>query len=57
MNGEQGFESPINVCLKQGKRLKVISRLRKESLASGNIEFENEYRCVSEGEENQQQTP
>ena len=50
MNGEQGFESPINVCLKQGKRLKVISRLRKESLASGNIEFENEYRCVDENE-------
>ena len=56
MEQEHSFESPVNVCLKQGKRLKVISRLRKESLANGNIEFENEYRCVSD-DDIQQQNP
>lgn len=49
MEEQQGFnESPVNVCLKQGKRLKVISRLRKESLAQGNVEFEHEYICSDE---------
>ena len=57
MEQEHSFESPVNVCLKQGKRLKVISRLRKESLASGNIEFENEYRCISDEDIQHEQNP
>lgn len=52
MDGEQGFESPVNVCLKQGKKLKVTSRLKRESLAQGNVEFEHEYSCSSESEQN-----
>ena len=53
MDGEQGFnESPVNVCLKQGKRLKITSRLKKESMANGVVEFENEYTCVGDEQQN-----
>ena len=54
MEQEHSFESPVNVCLKQGKRLKVISRLRKDALAQGSVEFEHEYKCI---DENEQQNP
>jgi hypothetical protein len=50
---EQINENPVNVCLKQGKRLKVISRLKKDALAGGTVEFEHEYSCV-DGEQQQQ---
>lgn len=53
MDGEQFNESPVNVCLRQGKKLKVTSRLKRDALAQGLVEFEHEYKCVSEGEEQQ----
>ena len=49
---QQLTENPVNICLKQGKRLKVISRLRKESLAHGSVEFENEFQCVGDEQQN-----
>lgn len=44
---QQGFdESPMNVCLRQGKKLKMTTRLKKEAMEQGSLEFETDFECV-----------
>lgn len=51
MEGQQNFnESPINVCLKQGKKLKMMTRLKKESIEAGQLEFETDFQCADNNE-------
>lgn len=46
-----GSESPANICLRQGKKLKMNMKLRKDALEQGSVEFETSFSCVEPNEE------